>query len=170
LFGDLGVQTAFVAGQCVGGVRAADHDQFGGERAEPLDLLHALFRLAGVNSAQRRPVQQSVESCLGDRSQVVALAARKIQAGPGSGCAAGERAILAVAGDQLSAQPGGLHDAQPLGQRGPSCGLVGRLGTARPQPGQPRLRVGCTVTDGTDTNTMIDRARAASGPGVGRWR
>jgi hypothetical protein len=28
----------------------------------------------------------------------------------------GERAILAVAGDQLSAQPGGLHDTQPLHQ------------------------------------------------------
>jgi hypothetical protein len=32
-FGDLGVQPAFVAGQRVGGVRAADHDQLGGERS-----------------------------------------------------------------------------------------------------------------------------------------
>jgi hypothetical protein len=51
LLGDFGVQPAFVAGQGVGGVRAADYDQLGGERAEPLDLLHALDGLAGVDSA-----------------------------------------------------------------------------------------------------------------------
>src|SRR2546422_183167 len=33
--GDLGVQSTFVVGQRVGGVRAADHDQLGSERAEP---------------------------------------------------------------------------------------------------------------------------------------
>src|SRR6516165_8035823 len=78
-FGDLGVQPSFVAGQRVGGVRAADHDQFGGERPEALDLLHTLDGLAGVNSTQRRPVQQPIESRLGDRSQIRTLAARKIQ-------------------------------------------------------------------------------------------
>ena len=83
--GDLGVQPAFVAGQRVGGVRAADHDQLGSERAEPLDLLHAPDGLAGVDSAQRRPVQQPIESCLGDRSQVLILTARKIQVEPGQG-------------------------------------------------------------------------------------
>jgi hypothetical protein len=47
-----------------------------------------------------------------------------------------------VAGDQLSAQPGGLHDAQPLRQDRPRRGLVRRMETARPQAGQPGLRVG----------------------------
>ena len=40
-------------GQHVGGVRAADHDQLDGERAEPADLLHALDNLSGVDGAQR---------------------------------------------------------------------------------------------------------------------
>ena len=53
--GDLGVQPAFVAGQRVGGVRAADHDQFGGERAAPLDLLHPLDGLAGSKPRSAAP-------------------------------------------------------------------------------------------------------------------
>jgi hypothetical protein len=100
---DLGVEPAFVAGQAVGGVRAADHDQLGSERAEPLDLLHALDGLAGVEGAQRRAVQQPVERGRGDRPQILTLTAGKIQAGPGQGMRRGERAILAVAGDQLGA-------------------------------------------------------------------
>jgi hypothetical protein len=50
---DLGIEAVFVAGQGVGGVCAADHDQLGGERAEPLDLLDVLDRLAGLQGAQR---------------------------------------------------------------------------------------------------------------------
>jgi hypothetical protein len=133
--GDLGVQPAFVVGQRVGGVRAADHDQLGGERAEPLDLLHPLDGLAGVPRTQRRPVQEPIQSRLGDRPQVLTLAARKIQVEPSQGVRRRERAILAMAGDQRSAQPGGLHDAQPLRQHRPRRGLVGRMETARPQPG-----------------------------------
>ena len=49
-------------------------------------------------------------------------------------------AALAIAGDQRRAQPGGLHDAQPLRQHGPRGGLVGGMETAWPQPGQPGLR------------------------------
>ena len=55
------------------GVRAVDHDQFGSERAEPLDLLHVLDGVIGAESAQRRPLQQPIGSCLGDRSQVLTL-------------------------------------------------------------------------------------------------
>ena len=75
--GDLGVESAFVAGQGVGGVRAADHDQLGGERAEPLDLLHALDGLIGVKRAQRRAIQQPVERGLGDRPQILRSAPGK---------------------------------------------------------------------------------------------
>ena len=96
----------------------------------------------GRGAAQHRPVQQPIESCLGDRSQVLALTAWKIQVEPGQRVRRGERVVLAVAGDQLTAQPGGLHDAQPLRQHRPRRGLVGGMETARPQPGQPRLRVG----------------------------
>jgi hypothetical protein len=78
-----------VAGQRVGGVRATDHDQLGSERAEPLDLLHALDGLAGVDRAQRRPVQQPIEGCLGDRPQVLILTARKIQVEPARVCGGG---------------------------------------------------------------------------------
>jgi hypothetical protein len=60
--GALGVPPAFVAGQRVGGVRAADHDQFGGEPAEPLDLLHAPDGLAGVHGTRRRTVQQPMRA------------------------------------------------------------------------------------------------------------
>ena len=52
-----------------------------------------------------------------------------------------ERAILAVAGNQLSAQTGGLHDAQPLRQYRPRRSLIWGMEAARPQPGQSRLRV-----------------------------
>jgi hypothetical protein len=86
--------------QRVGGVRAADHDQLGSERAKPLNLLHALDSLIGVDSASRRPVQQPVLSCLGYRPQVLTLTARKIQAGPDQGMRRRERAVLAVADDQ----------------------------------------------------------------------
>jgi hypothetical protein len=64
--------------QRVGGVRAADHDQLGGERAKALDLLHALDGVLGVDRAQRRPVQQPIQGCLGDCPQVLTLTARKI--------------------------------------------------------------------------------------------
>ena len=77
----------------------------------------------------------------GDRSQVLALTARKIQASPGQGARRRERAALAIAGDQPGAQPSGLHDAQPLRQHGPRRGLVGGMETAWPQPGQPGLGV-----------------------------
>ncbi len=80
--GNLGVQPAFVAGQGVRGVRAADHDQLGGERAQPLDLLHALDGLARVERAPRRAIQQPVERRLGDRSQVLTLRGGKIQVEP----------------------------------------------------------------------------------------
>jgi hypothetical protein len=100
-----------------------DHDQLSSERAEPLDLLHARDGLAGVESAQCRPVQQPMESCLGDVSQVLALTSREIQVEPGQGLRRGVRARLAVAGDQLSAQPGGLHDAQPQRQHRPRRSL-----------------------------------------------
>ena len=60
-------QPTFVAGHRVGGVRAAGHDQLGSERAKPLDLLHVLDGLAGVDSAQLRPIQQPIDSCLGAR-------------------------------------------------------------------------------------------------------
>ena len=56
--GDLGVQPAFVVGQRVRGVRATDHDQLGGERAEPLHLPHPLDGLGGVQRTQRRAVQR----------------------------------------------------------------------------------------------------------------
>jgi hypothetical protein len=46
-----------------------------------------------------------------------------------------------MAGDQLRAQPGGLHDAQPLRQHRPRRSLVRGMETARAQPRQPRLRV-----------------------------
>jgi hypothetical protein len=80
-------------------------------------------------------------SCLGDRPQVLTLAAREIQAGPGQGVRRGKRAILAVAGDQLRAQPGGLHDTQPLREHRPRRGLIRGMETARPQLRHPRLRV-----------------------------
>ena len=140
--GDLGVQPAFVAGQRVGGVRAADHDQLGRERAEPFDLLHALDGLAGVEGSQRRAVQQPVERGIGDRLQILTLTAREIQIQRAQDLRRGECAVFAVAGDQLGAQPGSLHDAQPLGQHRPGGGLVGGMEAARPQPGQPRLGVG----------------------------
>jgi hypothetical protein len=69
----------FVAGQRVGSVRSADHDQLSGERAEPFDLLYALDGLAGVEGSQRRAVQQLVKRGLGDRPQVLTLTAREIQ-------------------------------------------------------------------------------------------
>jgi hypothetical protein len=51
-----------------------------------LDLLHALDRLARVDSAHRRPVQQPIGSCLGDRPQVLALTLRDASPGwPGTG-------------------------------------------------------------------------------------
>jgi hypothetical protein len=70
---DLGVQPLLVAGQDVGGVCAADHDQLGGEWAEPFDLLHVLDGLAGVERTQQRPVQQPGERGFGDRPQVLTL-------------------------------------------------------------------------------------------------
>ena len=139
---DLGVQPAFVMGQRVGGVRAAEHDQFGSERAESLDLLHALDGMAGVHCAQRRPVQHAFERGLGDCAQILTFTARKVQVEPGQGMRRREGAILAVAGGELSAQPGGLHDVQPLRQYRPRRGLIGGMEAARPQSGQSRLRVG----------------------------
>jgi hypothetical protein len=83
----------------------------------PLDLLHALDGVTGAERAQRHPVQQHLQGCPGDRSQAPTPTARKIQAGPcetGQGVWRGERAILAVAGDQLSAQPGRRHDGRVI--------------------------------------------------------
>lgn len=48
-FDDLRTEPAFVAGQGIGGVGAAEDDQFGGERAQPENLLTAL-----------RPIQLTV--------------------------------------------------------------------------------------------------------------
>ena len=107
--GDLGVQPAFVAGQHVGGVRATDHDQLGSGWAKPFDLLHTLHGVIGAERAQRLPSSSP--------SRAVSATARRysfLRSGrsrPGAGCAAGERAVFAIAGDQLGAQPGGLHDA-----------------------------------------------------------
>jgi hypothetical protein len=124
----------WTAAQRVGGVRATEYDQLGSERAEPLDLLHELDGLDRVESAQRRPVKQPVESCPGDRSQVLTLAAGQIQVEPGQDMRRGERAVLAVAGDQLCAQPGGLHDAHPLRTRAVSPAWVTSASARRQSP------------------------------------
>jgi hypothetical protein len=57
----------------------------------------------GVHSTQRCPVQQPIGSCLGYRPQIVTFTAWQIQVEPGQGARPRERAILAVAGNQLSA-------------------------------------------------------------------
>jgi hypothetical protein len=121
LLGDLGVQPAFVMRQRVGGVRAAEHDQFGSERAKSLDLLHALDGLAGVQSTQRRPVQNAVERCLGDRSQVLTFTARKIQVEPGQGARRLDEARLAFEKMLTYANHVGLY-AEQIGRAGQQQG------------------------------------------------
>ena len=95
-----------------------------------------------VGSAQCRPVQQPIESCLGDVSQVLALTSREIQVEPGQGSAArgtrqtrrGGRSAQRAAGwrAQGAAAAPAPTTPQPVGERKPH----GR------SPGQPRLRTG----------------------------
>jgi hypothetical protein len=119
--GDLGVQPAFVMGQRVGGVRAADHDQLGGERAEALDLLHALDSVLGVDRAQRRPGQQPIQGCLGDCLQVLTLTARKIPVEPGQGARRLDGARLAFEKMLTYASHVGLYAGQ-IGRAGQQQG------------------------------------------------
>jgi hypothetical protein len=95
-FGDLGVQPSFVMGQRVGGVRAADHDQLGGERAEALDLLHALDGVLGVDRAQRAPSSSP--------SKAASATARRYSAlRPGRSRSAGGRPAMRSTGGSWTA-------------------------------------------------------------------
>ncbi len=73
--------------QIIEDARRADYDQLGSERAEPLDLLHALDGLAGPIARSAAPSSSPSRAASATAPQVLTLTARKIQAGPG--CAAG---------------------------------------------------------------------------------
>lgn len=135
LFGDLGGQSGFVVCQGVGGVNATEDDEFGSERAEPFDLTHAPDRVDGVEGPQLGAVEDAVEGGVGDGMQVFHLACRQVEVEGAQPVRRGEGAVLSVATGDVGAEPGGLGDAQALGQHGPGGCLVWRVEPARPQPG-----------------------------------
>jgi hypothetical protein len=77
--GHFGVESALAAWQCIGRIGSSDHDELGGEGTEPLDLTDGFDSVVGIGSAQRCPVENAVERSIGDRVQVLALAAGQIE-------------------------------------------------------------------------------------------
>lgn len=72
--GDLRGEPAFLRRQDVGVVRAAYDDEFGGEGAQPLDLLDLPHRVPRFQGAQLGAVEQSVQCGPCDGVQVFGLA------------------------------------------------------------------------------------------------
>jgi hypothetical protein len=77
--------------------------------------------LRRVDRAQRRPVQQPIQGCLGDCLQVLTLTARKIQVEPGQGARRLDEARLAFEKMLTYANHVGLY-AEQIGRAGQQQG------------------------------------------------
>jgi hypothetical protein len=139
---DLVVEAAFVARQGVRSVGAADDDELGGEGPQPADAPDRGDRLVGVENAQRGTVELPVQRGLGDGAEVLGLPSGQVEVEGTQLLRGRERALIAVPGDEVVPQAGGLGDAHTLGQHRPGSGLVGRVEPARAQPGQLGLGIG----------------------------
>lgn len=76
---DLGVEAPFTMCKHIRGIGAADHDEFGGERPQPLDVLDATDGGLGIHCAQCGSVENPLQCGLGDGVEVLGLAARKVR-------------------------------------------------------------------------------------------
>lgn len=128
--------------QRIRGVRAADHDEFGGERPQSLDLLDAGDSIIGIHRPQGGAVENPIQGSVGDGMQVFGLASGKVEVQRAQLLWRRERTILAVLRDDPVAHLGRLHDSDPLRNNRPGCCLVRRVKPTRPQARKPALGVG----------------------------
>jgi len=115
---DLSVQAPLVAGQDVGSVGAPQHHQLGREQPQPLDLLDRSDGVVGVDGPQCGAVEAPLERGVGDRVQVLGLAAGQIKIQGAQNSWGREGAIIAVAVDEVTPESG---EWNPHGRNPGSC-------------------------------------------------